>query len=123
MQKKNYKGRCERRTLSKCNTVCRFYSKIQSAYANVLQDDSDIKEFRCNVLLDGTEAGEYTTDYVATKTDGTLRVRECVDRRYLTKPGTVRLLDISRDYWSCRGVEDWGIVVDKKMEDSDDGSR
>lgn len=115
MQKKNYKGRCEKKTLSKCSTVCRFYSKIQSAYADVVQNNDDIKEFRCNVLLEGTE-GEYTTDFVATKSDGTLRIRECVDRRYLTKPGTVKLLDISRSYWTRRGVEDWGIVINKKKE-------
>jgi len=115
MQKKDPKTRCERRQLSKCSTVCRFYSKIQSAYADVLQKNDDIKEFRCNVLLDG-DAGDYTTDFVAMKTDGTLRVRECVDRRYLTKPGTVKLLDISRDYWTRCGVEDWGIVVDKEKK-------
>ena len=117
MQKKNYKGRCERKQLSKCSTVCRFYSKIQSAYADVLQENDEIVEFRCYVLLDGLSEGEYTTDFVCTKKDGTLRVRECVERKYLTKPGTAKLLEASRQYWFVkRGVEDWGIVIDKKKE-------
>lgn len=25
---------------------------------------------------------------------------------------TVKLLDISREYWLSRGVSDWGLVVD-----------
>ena len=37
MRKKNYKGRCEKRTLSKCQDICRTYDPIQSAYADELQ--------------------------------------------------------------------------------------
>lgn len=33
MRKKNYKGRCQKRTLSKSKEVCRFYDAIQSKYA------------------------------------------------------------------------------------------
>ena len=120
MQKKNYKGRCEQKSLSKCSTVCRFYSKIQSVYADILEANEEIAEFRCNVLLDGEETGDYSSDFVCTKSDGTLRVRECVERKYLTKPGTVRLQDISRDYWTRRGVEEWVIVIDK-LPDTVDG--
>ena len=39
-------------------------------------------------------------------------VMECVQRKYLQKPMTVKLLDISRDYWLKHGVSDWGIVID-----------
>lgn len=59
MRKKNYKGRCEKRTLSKCQDICRTYDLIQSAYADELQTDSNIAEIRCNVLLDGLDIGEY----------------------------------------------------------------
>lgn len=31
MKKINYKGRCEKRKVSKCKDICRTYSKIQSA--------------------------------------------------------------------------------------------
>lgn len=72
------------------------------------------EEIRCNVLLDGIDAGEYTSDFVCVKTDNDLMVRECVYRKYLTKPMTVKLLDASREYWLRRGVTDWGLVIDEE---------
>lgn len=108
MRKKNYKGRCEKRTISKCEDVCRTFDPIQYAYADVLQASEEIKEIRCNVPLDGEE---YTSDFVCVKSSGELLVRECVDRRFLIKPLTVKLLDVSRLYWLHRGVTDWGLVV------------
>ena len=114
MNKKNPKTRCIRKQLTKCADVCRCYDKIQSVYADLLEENDEIVEFKCNVLLEGLELGEYTSDFVCTKTDGTLRVRECVERKNLTRPYTAKLLDASRNYWTKRGVEDWGIVIDKK---------
>lgn len=114
MRKKNYKGRCEKRVLGKCQDVCRTYDSIQYAYANVLQESKDIKEIRCNVLLDGLEMGDYTSDFVCVKADGILMVRECVFRKFLTKPLTVKLLDASREYWLKHGVTDWGLVIDEE---------
>ena len=114
MRKKNYKGRCEKRVLSKCKEVCRTYDDIQSVYAELLQKSDSITEIRCNVLLDSLEAGEYTSDFVCVKTDGDMMVRECVNRKYLTKPMTVKLLDASRNYWLRHGVTDWGIVTNEE---------
>ena len=120
MKKKGYKGtRCKKRTMSKCaDGVARTYNAIESKYAEKLEADPDIREFHCQVLLDGLELGEYCSDFVAVKVDGDLRVRECVYRKYLIKPMTAKLLDASRDYWMRRGVTDWGIVIEKK-EDAD----
>ena len=113
MRKKGYKGRCEKRVLEKSKEVCRLYDAIQSKYADMLQEHKDIKEIRCNVSLEGLEIGEYTSDFVAVKADGDLMVRECVFRKFLTKPLTVKLLDASRQYWLNHGVSDWGIVIDE----------
>lgn len=112
MRKKGYKGRTEKRILSKCNDVCRTYDEIQFAYADMLQANNSIKEIRCNVLLDGLQEGEYTSDFVCIKTDGDMMVRECVQRKHLMKPMTVKLLDVSREYWLRHGVSDWGLVID-----------
>lgn len=112
MRKKNYKGRCEKRALSKCEGICKTYDKIQYTFADILQAESDIKEFRCNVLLDGLLEGEYTSDFVCIKSNGDYMVRECVFRKLLTKPLTVKLLDVSREYWLKHGVTDWGLVID-----------
>ena len=111
MKKKGYKGRWEKRTLSKCQGICKTYSAIQYAYADMLQEDDSIKDFRCNVLMDGFPEGEYTSDFVITKANGDLMVRECVFRNHLSKPMTVKLLDASREYWLKRGA-DWGLVID-----------
>lgn len=112
MRKKNYKGRCEKRSLSKCQEICRTYDSIQYAYADVLQKSDDVASIRCNVLLENLSVGEYTTDFLCTRTNGDLFVRECVNRKYLTKPLTIKLLDESRLYWLRRGVIDWGLVID-----------
>jgi len=112
MRKKNFKGRCEKRVVAKCTDVCRTYDPIQYAYADLLAADDAIQEFRCNVLLDDLD---YMTDFLCVKADGDLMVRECVYRRYLTKPMTVNLLDISREYWLRHGVADWGLVIDAEV--------
>ena len=115
MRKKNFKGRCEKRKIPKCSDVCRTYDPIQYAYADVLATDKDVREIRCNVLLDGLEVGEYTTDFLCVKADGDLMVRECVFRKHLTKPMTIKLLDASKEYWQRHGVTDWGLVIDAEV--------
>ena len=79
--------------LEKSKEVCRFYDELQALYANRLQECEEIKEIRCNVLMEGLEIGDYTSDFVCVKSDGDLMVRECVYRKFLTKPMTVKLLD------------------------------
>ena len=74
MYKKNYKGRCEKKSLSKCDTICRCYSTIQSVYADKLQTDPSVQSFQCNAPL---EDEDYTTDFLITRQDGTQYVREC----------------------------------------------
>ncbi len=111
MRQKNFKGgRCTKRKLKKCEEVAKTYDKIQTAYADVLDRDPNIKSIRCNVHLDGED---YMTDFLCTKQDGDLMVRECVFRGKLSLPRTCKLLDISREYWRKRGVTDWAIVVEK----------
>lgn len=114
MRKKNYKGRCEKRSLGKCSEICRTYDGIQYVYATFLQENDDIASFRCNVLLENLDIGEYTTDFLCTRTNGDLLVRECVNRKYLSKPLTIKLLDESRLYWLRRGVTDWGLVINEE---------
>jgi hypothetical protein len=116
MRKKSYKGRCEKKSLSKCNEICRTYGEIQNKYADMLQSNEEVKEIKCNVLLDGLEEGEYTSDFVCVKADGDLMVRECVERKFLTKPMTVKLIDASRRYWLRHGVSDWGLVIDAEKK-------
>ena len=108
MRKKNFKGRREKRVLGKCTEVCRTYDAIQYAYAVLMQASDEVVEIRCNVPLDGLEVGACTSDFVCTKADGDLMVRECICRKFLMKPLTAKLIDASRDYWLRHGVTDWG---------------
>ena len=113
MKKVDYKGRCIKRKLDKCKEVCRSYSEMQDDYARFLQVDDNVREFQCNVrLTDDPETNFYTSDFVITLADGTLRVRECVYRKHLERPSMARLLDLSKSYWLSKGVSDWGIVID-----------
>lgn len=115
MRRKNYRGgKVEKRVLSKSREVCKLYDPIQSSYADILQNSEEIKEIRCNVLLDGLIEGEYTSDFVCIKADNDMMVRECVYKKYLTKPMTVKLLDASREYWMKHGVLDWGLVINEE---------
>ena len=115
MRKKNYKGaKVSKRVVAKCEGVCRTYDAIQYAYANLLSEAEEVKSFQVNVLLQGLEEGAYTSDFVITKADGNLMVRECVSRKHLTKPMTTKLLDASRNYWKSHGVSDWGIVIEEE---------
>lgn len=114
MIKKGFKGRCQKRQMKKCKEVVRTYGAIQLAYAERLEQEDSITEFQCNVMLSGLEAGEYSSDFVCEKRNGDLMVRECVERRFLKKPMTVKLLDASREYWTRRGITDWGIVTDEE---------
>ena len=108
MRKQKYKGRCEKRMLSKSDQVCRFYSDLQSKYADKLDSDNDIEQIQCNIYLCNTE---YMSDFLCTRKNGDVFIRECVERRFLNKPMTIKLLDISRNYWLNHGIEDWGIVT------------
>ena len=115
MRSKNFKGsKCVKMTLSKSDEVVKTFDNIQTAYAQILDKDESIQKIQCNVPLEGIEEGEFTTDFLCTKVDGDLMIRECVFRKKLSLPRTCKLLDVSREYWLKRGVEDWGIVIEKE---------
>lgn len=122
VRKKNDKGRCEKRQLSKCEDVCKTYDVVQTTYADFLDGCEDIISFRTNVILDGLQEGDYSSDFVCVKQDNDLMVRECVDRKHLLKPLTCRLLQASREYWQNHGVNDWGIVVARENKAREEGS-
>ncbi|WP_026395835.1 hypothetical protein [Acetobacterium malicum] len=111
MRKKNYKGRCEKKSILKSNEIFKGYDAVQCAYVDVLSARDDIVEIRCNVPLDDMD---YTSDFLCFKASGEMLVRECLYRKMITKPMTIKLLEASRQYWLRRGVKDWGIVVNEE---------
>ena len=65
MRKLHYKGRCVKRSLSKCKDICRTYDKIQTAFADWLQENDDIISFQCNVKIENSSEDQYTSDFYA----------------------------------------------------------
>ena len=117
MRSKNFKGsKCVKMKLSKSDEVVKTFDNIQTAYAQILDKDENIQKIQCNIPLEGIEDGEFTTDFLCTKIDGDLMVRECVFRKKLSLPRTCKLLDLSREYWTKRGINDWAIVIEQKEE-------
>ena len=103
----------KRNMQSKSIGICKTYSDIAYAYAKLLNDNDEIVDIATNVFLEGLVEGEYTSDFLCTKTDGTKMVRECIDRKNLGRPKNAMLLDASKNYWYSRGIVDWGIVINE----------
>lgn len=112
MRKKNYKGRCEKRIIPKCDSIFKSYDPIQTSYVDKLISNENIVKIHANMELDGDACANYTSDFICELQNGDIIVRECVHRSHLTKPLTMKLLEQSFVYWKKHGVKDWGIVVD-----------
>lgn len=114
MKNINTKVTCTKQVFSKHQSVCKTYSPIQAAYAKILEDDPDVAKFQTNVKLTDLDfdGATYSTDFLITKTNGDVIVRECIKRTYLMRPKKLQMLDASREYWANHGVTDWGLVID-----------
>lgn len=111
IRKKNYKGRCEKRAVAKCEGICKTFDGLQGRMVDILSTDDSVKNIRCNVLMEGTD---YTSDIVCMMENDTVVIYECCCRNLLNRPTTAKLLQQSREYWLKHGVkeEDWRLVVD-----------
>ena len=117
MHNSNSRVKTYKKKLNKCKKIFYAFSEFQYWYGNYLDMDQDIVEIRPNIKLVGcdiSDGKDYTTDFVCVKTNGEILVRECVEKLKLLKPMTCKLLDLSRNYWLSKGVEDWGVVVGEK---------
>lgn len=117
MNIRKIKTRVVKRKVEKCNGVCRTYSDIAFAYADVLANNPEVIEFKCNVPLLGLAEGDYMSDFVITMSDSHTAVRECVFRKNITRPKTAKELELSRKYWITHGIKDWGLVIDAATDD------
>lgn len=116
MRNINQKKRCVKRALPKFTSVCKTYDKVQEAYASRLSDDDEIVEIQCNVPIEDTSIGEFTSDFVFKRRDGTIAVRECTLRTKVLRPRTVTLLDFSQRYWLKKGITDWKVIIDAEKK-------
>lgn len=100
--------------------VARLYDSIQIAYAEILDTDPNIKEIMVNHYLQDCSYGEYTSDFVCIRTDGSYFVRECVYRGKLLLPllecgyteediDTASLVDME-EYYSKEKQAQYGVI-------------
>ena len=101
----------KKKKLNKCKKIFYAYNEVQFKYGQVLDENEDVIEIFCNVKLEDYE--NYTTDFLCIKKNGSKMIRECLFKEKLTKPMMLKMLDISRNYWLSRGIEDWGIVLNE----------
>ena len=92
--------------------TCRLYSPLQKKFAELLDADENVASFETNVVVEGLDGDEiYTTDFVVNYKNETTKVWECVFRRHITKPKTMRMLSLSKNYWTKKGCQ-WGLVTE-----------
>ncbi len=113
MRNKNSHTKTIKTKLNKCKTIFYSYSDIQLSYGKELDERDDIIEIKPNVKLEGCE-GNYSSDFLCLKSDGSYMVREVLYVNKLMKPLTIKMLDISRNYWLRKGIDDWGLVLSVK---------
>lgn len=116
MRQKTLKTKCVKRRIIKCSDLLRTYDIVQETYANHLESDDDVVTVYCNVPIEDLSIGDFTTDYVLIRKDGSTAVRECVLRKNLLRPRTVKLLDFSQRYWLKKGVTDWLVIIDAEKK-------
>ena len=113
MRNKVQKSRCVKSSLDKFEDVVKTYDALQEATAKVLSEDNNYAVIKCNVDCCTIDGIAYTTDFLCRKNNGTYEVYECVYRKHLAKPKTMKLLDASQKFWGARGVI-WKLVIDKE---------
>ena len=115
MRNSNTHSLTMKKKLKKSKTTFNAYNELQYRYGIKLDDNPDILEIQANIkLVDCPQGDCYSTDFYCVKTTGEPMVRECVYKDKLLKPMTIKLLDISRNYWLSKGITDWGIVISEK---------
>ena len=113
MRNKNTHSLTIKGKLDKKKGIFIAYSKLQFDCGKWLDSIEEIQEIFPNYNLEDFALGNsYTSDFVCRKNSGELMVRECIYRKNIMRPSTIKLLDEVRNYWLSRGVNDWGIVID-----------
>ena len=56
MRKRDCRHRCEKRTVPKCEGICKTFDVVQAKYVDVLSAREDIVSFRTNVPMEGLAA-------------------------------------------------------------------
>lgn len=110
---RNIKSRCRTFTKALSKSKKRFvaYNIVQFKYADKLESDETVVDIKANVRLKDFELGDYSTDFVVTKGDGSISIIETVLKKNLLRKATIEMLDTSYNYWIQKGIFDFVLVV------------
>lgn len=101
------------------------HSDFGKRYADALESDNEVKNYKCNVELDQTKyihvqaigirksyfSTIWTTDFLIEYIDGKTAVREIVVPSTLLSKAILEKLEFSRRYWEQQGINDWKVVL------------
>ena len=101
------------------------HSREARKYAERLEARADIKSYEAGFGLNIEKfqyinpvdirkeylGGEWFSDFLLHFEDGSLGVRELVDKNSLSKRAVVERLELSRRYWSLFDIRDWKLVI------------
>lgn len=110
---------------TKCGDILCVHDQAAKAYADLLEKDDTVARYAVNVPLENKQYGYiyqtgiradyfdigWTTDFLITQQDGSLRVRELVQAQMLGKLAVREQLELSRRYWASKGVSDWKAIM------------
>ena len=94
MRNKNTHSLTIKGKLNKKKGVFVAFNQLQFKYGQLLDKDDEIVEIQANYSLkDFSFGNNYTSDFVCKKSNGELKIRECIYRKNIMKPSVIKLLD------------------------------
>ncbi len=125
MNRSQEKQRSIRFFSEKNNVMMTVHSREARKYAERLEARADIKSYEAGFGLNIEKfqyinpvdirkeylGGEWFSDFLLHFEDGSLGVRELVDKNSLSKRAVVERLELSRRYWSLFDIRDWKLVI------------
>lgn len=125
MKKKGLKARAIKFYSKKNEQIIVTYSNEEKEYVKRLDLDDLVRGYTTNFELDNIKVKElkdagirksyfdisWMTDLKIVKHDGSIAIREFVNKEDLMKKANIEKLELSRRYWNSFQINDWKIVL------------
>lgn len=125
MEKVGTKGRKIKFFSRKNNCVIYVHSREQKMFAEILENDQNVKSYeaikdldinrysRVNPINIRREYFEiaWSSDFVIHYQGGAIGIREIVSSKNIYKKAVIEKLELSRRYWLSLEIKDWKIIM------------